>query len=85
MAGRLVTVKLFGRGSVTRRAAKFSGRSRLAVVQVVTMPCRNMTFRFGRQQPGRPNSENSEIVQILEFSEFAWLQHRRHDSENSEI
>ena len=52
---------------------------------VSKVPCRNMTFRFGRHQPGRPNSENSEIVPISEFSEFTWPQHRRHDSENSEI
>jgi hypothetical protein len=42
MAGCFVTVKLFGRGSVTRRAANFAGRSRTAVVQVVVM------FRLSR-------------------------------------
>ena len=52
---------------------------------VSKVPCRNMTFRFGRHQPGRSNSENSEIVQISEFSKFTWPQHRRPDSENSEI
>ena len=43
--GRLLChgeVKLFGRGSVTRRAANFAGRSRTAVVQVVVM------FRLSR-------------------------------------
>jgi hypothetical protein len=49
------------------------------------VPCRNMTFRFGRHQPGRSNSENSEIVPISQFSEFTWPYHRRHNSENSEI
>ena len=28
---------------------------------VSKVPCRNMTFRFGRHQPGRPNSETSKI------------------------
>ena len=52
---------------------------------VSKVPCRNMTFRFGRHQPGRSNSENPENIPISEFSECTWPSHRRHNSDNSEI
>ena len=61
MAGCLVTVKLFGRGSVTRRAAKFSGRSRPAVVQVVTM------FRLSRPLDPIPASTLNEKALPLQL------------------
>ena len=67
MAGCLVTVKLFGRGSVTRRAANFAGCSRPAVVQVVVM------FRLSRHLDSSTLQVCREkVVPLQLFLEGCW-------------
>ena len=67
MAGCLVTVKLFGRGSATRRAANFAGCSRPAVVQVVVM------FRLSRHLDSSTLQVCREkVVPLQLFLEGCW-------------